>query len=138
MRPNATCDTPITSVDFLPTFAALAGAELPTSQPIDGVNIAPLLSGEPIAERGIFWHYPLYLQGRGLTIDTPGGGTYSWRGFPSTAMRDGKWKMIDFLETQTACSTIWKMTQASKTTWRPNIRKLRSGCASGFKSGRRA
>ena len=95
---KSTCDTPITSVDFLPTFAKLAGAELPRKQPIDGVDISPLLRGDQIAERSIFWHYPLYLAGRGLTIDLPSGGTYSWRGFPSTSVRGGKWKAIHFLE----------------------------------------
>ncbi len=98
IRAKTTCDTPITSVDFLPTFASLASAKLPTSQPVDGTDISPLLSGGSIPERSIFWHYPLYLQGRGLTIDVPGGKTYSWRGFPSTSMRRGEWKLIEFHE----------------------------------------
>ena len=54
--------------------------------------------GKSIPERSIFWHYPLYLQGRGLTIDVPSGGTYSWRGFPSTSLRRGDWKLIEFWE----------------------------------------
>ena len=92
------CDTAITSVDFLPTFAALAKAELPTTQPVDGTDISPLLRSSQIPERSIFWHYPLYLQGIGLTIDLPNGGTYSWRGFPSTSMRRGNWKLVEFHE----------------------------------------
>jgi len=95
---GATCDTPITSVDFLPTCAALTKTALPDSQPIDGADFSPLLTGSNIEERAIFWHYPLYLQGRGLTIDLPDGGTYSWRGFPSTALRRGPWKLIEFHE----------------------------------------
>lgn len=95
---NSTCDTPITSVDFLPTFASLARAEPPTSQPVDGVDISPLLSGKPIADRSVFWHFPLYLQGKGLTVDLPDGKQYSWRGFPSTSLRRGKWKLIEFHE----------------------------------------
>ena len=91
----------MTSVDFLPTFAKLAGAELPTTQPVDGTDVSPLFHGKALAERSIFWHYPLYLQGRGLTIDVPGGKTYSWRGFPSTSVRRGKWKAIHFFETDT-------------------------------------
>ncbi len=98
IKPKSTCDTPITSVDFLPTFAKLAGGKLPTRQPVDGVDISPLLLGKDIAERSIFWHFPLYLQGRGLTIDVPGGKTYSWRGFPSTSLRRGDWKLIEFHE----------------------------------------
>ena len=98
IKPNTICDTPITSVDFLPTFAKLAGARLPTTQPVDGVDISPVLLGKEITERSIFWHFPLYLPGKGLTIDVPGGKKFSWRGFPSTSMRRGDWKMIEFHE----------------------------------------
>jgi arylsulfatase A-like enzyme len=105
IAPGSRCDTPITSVDFLPTFANLAGAALPVSQPVDGVDISPLFRGEPIAERSIFWHYPLYLQGgglggsaRNLDIAIPGGRTYSWRAVPSTLLRRGPWKLFEFHE----------------------------------------
>ena len=101
IKPKSTCNTPITSVDFLPTFASLAGADLPSSQPVDGTDISPLFHGKEIEERSVFWHYPLYLQGRGLTIDVPGGKTYSWRGFPSTSLRRGDWKLIEFHEDNT-------------------------------------
>ena len=50
---------------------------------------------------GGLWHYPLYLRGRGLEIQVPGGTSYSWRGFPSTSMRRGKWKLIEFHEDNT-------------------------------------
>ena len=98
IKPGTTCEIPVTSVDFLPTFTSLAGGELPAKQPIDGVDISPLLRGEKIAERSIFWHYPLYLQGRGLDIRVPQGKTYSWRGFPSTSLLHGQWKLIEFHE----------------------------------------
>jgi arylsulfatase A-like enzyme len=98
VKPGSTCGTPVTSVDFLPTFASLAGAGLPKSQPVDGTDISPLFRGQTIAERSIFWHYPLYLSGVGLDIAVPGGKTYSWRGFPSTSLRRGDWKLIEFLE----------------------------------------
>ena len=98
IKPGSTCNTPITSVDFLPTFAELARAELPETQTVDGTDISPLMFGKEIPERSIFWHYPLYLQGIGLTIDVPGGKSYSWRGFPSTSLRRGDWKLIEFHE----------------------------------------
>ncbi len=101
IEPKSICETPITSVDFLPTFASLAGAKLPTTQPIDGTDISPLFHGKEIEERSIFWHYPLYLQGRGLIIDLPNGETYSWRGFPSTSLRRGDWKLMEFHEDNT-------------------------------------
>ncbi len=102
IQPGSRCDTPITSVDFLPTFAALADCPLPPDQPADGIDLGPLLRGGAIAERSIFWHYPLYLDGDGLTISTPEGKTYSWRGFPATSLRRGRWKMIEFHESDTA------------------------------------
>ena len=98
IKPATTCSTPITSVDFLPTFASLAKAKLPKKQTIDGADVSPLFLGDEIAERSIFWHYPLYLQGRGLNIDLPNGKTYSWRGFPSTSLLRGQWKLIEFHE----------------------------------------
>ncbi len=101
IEPGSTCDTPITSVDFLPTMASLTGTAPGTSHPVDGTDISPLFFGKEIAERSIFWHYPLYLRGRGLTIDLPNGGTYSWRGFPSTSLRRGNWKLVEFLEDNT-------------------------------------
>lgn len=39
IEPGSTCSTSISSVDFLPTFAALANADLPKSQPVDGTVI---------------------------------------------------------------------------------------------------
>lgn len=95
---GSTCETPVTSVDYLPTFTRLAAAGLPTGQPVDGTDVSPLMRGESIPERGIFWHYPLYLTGRGLTIDLPDEKTYSWRGFPSSSVRRGDWKLIEFHE----------------------------------------
>ncbi len=37
----------VASMDFLPTFAGLAGAELPADRVIDGRDIGPLMRGEP-------------------------------------------------------------------------------------------
>ena len=75
---------PITSVDFLPTFAELAGVSLPAGQPVDGESFAPLIEGRPaLDDRAIFWHYPLYLAGRAT---------------PASAIRKGDWKLIEFFE----------------------------------------
>lgn len=98
---GSSCSTPITSVDYLPTFASLAKAELPKDQTYDGVDVSPLMTGGAIPDRAIFWHYPLYLDGKGLEVEMGDGSTYSWRGFPSTSMRRGNYKMIEFHETDT-------------------------------------
>lgn len=40
-----TCDHLATTMDFLPTFTRLAGAELPSDRVIDGRDLSPLLAG---------------------------------------------------------------------------------------------
>jgi uncharacterized sulfatase len=68
----------ISSVDFLPTFAELAGIELPDEQVFDGISLVDLLEGsESDPERAIFWHYPVYHHDE-----------------PASAIRKGKWKLI--------------------------------------------
>lgn len=44
-----TCDEPVASIDLLPTIAKLSGAELP-EHPIDGLDVWPILSGQPDAK----------------------------------------------------------------------------------------
>lgn len=94
-------NTPITSVDFMPSFAELANAELPNNQPIDGTSLVPLLLGQTIAERAIFWHYPLYLPGSSAqdkVIPVAGTTTGYWRAVPSSLICRGNWKLIHFFE----------------------------------------
>ena len=101
---NSICDTPISGVDYLPTFAALATAPLPTRQPVDGRSIVPLLRGESALEdRSIFWHYPLYLQGNGYNLVVPIHGTNRlyWRATPCSVIRKGDWKLIQYFESGT-------------------------------------
>ncbi len=78
--------TPITSIDFLPTFADLADISLPTGQPFDGESLAPLIRGETaLNNRAIFWKKPLYDDAT----------------TPVSAMRKGNWKLIEFFENKT-------------------------------------
>jgi len=101
---GSSCDTPVHGVDMLPTFADLAGALLPGSQPIDGRSIKRLLSSQDLdsdlAERSIFWHYPLYLVGGEGNRVLPLYGTdhLYWRAVPSSAMVKGDWKLIEYYE----------------------------------------
>ena len=100
VKSGSECNTPITSVDFMPTFAELAGAKLPTNQPVDGSSIVTLLKGEAMKERSIFWHYPLYLTGTGEGKVIPVHGTVNmyWRGVPASMIMKGPWKVINFFE----------------------------------------
>lgn len=74
---------PFTGADFFPTLLDLAGLPLLPEQHRDGVSLAPVLKGESIPERPLFWHYPHYgNQG----------------GEPSSIIRRGDWKLIHYHE----------------------------------------
>jgi len=83
--PGSICDVPVISHDFFPTLLELVGADQPASATaIDGVSWAPLLRGGRLPERPLFWHYPHYWNGKGVT--------------PYSVIRDGDWKLIRFYE----------------------------------------
>lgn len=78
-----TVDEPVIGTDFYPTILDLASVELLPDQHKDGQSLKPLLDGESIADRNLFWHYPHYgNQG----------------GEPSTMFRKKEWKLIHYYE----------------------------------------
>ena len=62
----------MTTMDLLPTFAKLAGAEIPTDRVLDGKDIWPVLTGQ---------------------ADTPHKAFFYHRGNALNAVRSGKWKL---------------------------------------------
>ncbi len=64
IKPGTYTDIPVNGVDFMPTFADLAAANLPVEQAVDGTSILPLLKGDSFnADRSMFFHFPLYIGG---------------------------------------------------------------------------
>jgi arylsulfatase A-like enzyme len=88
--PVGVTDTPIISVDLLPTLIELSGAKAPANQPLDGVSLVECFSsgGAKAPARDLFWHFPGYL----------GAGQNAWRTTPAGAIRSGDWKLIEFYE----------------------------------------
>jgi alkaline phosphatase len=84
--PDAVCETPVMTIDLLPTIAELAGVTFPADlPPLDGMSLKTLL-GDPdgsLDREALYWHYPHYHPG--------GDGPYS-------AVRAGEWKLIEHLE----------------------------------------
>jgi len=81
VEPETTNRSVITSTDFLPTFCDVAGI---TDRPadLDGVSFLNTITrGEELPSRSIYWHYPHY-----------------HRGNPGSVVRQGKYKLIQFLE----------------------------------------
>ena len=50
-------ETPIMSMDWTPTFLALAGTTPDTDYPTDGIDLRPILKGEETPERALFWRF---------------------------------------------------------------------------------
>lgn len=70
--------------DLVPTLLAAAGIDAAQAVgPLDGVDIGPLLRGEPLPARTLYWHFPNY---------TNQGGR------PAGAVRDGDWKLVEQFE----------------------------------------
>ncbi|MEF8846469.1 MAG: sulfatase-like hydrolase/transferase, partial [Bacteroidales bacterium] len=78
-----TCDVPVNNTDFYPTVLDLVGEDLKPGEHNEGTSLVPLLKGNKIEERDIYWHYPHYgNQG----------------GQPSSIIRRGDWKLIHYYE----------------------------------------
>lgn len=74
------CDEPIHGLDFFPTFLELAGVS-DYQGTLDGKSLVPLLRGEPMEERPLFWHVA-------STYKNP----------PCSVILKGDWKLIQFLK----------------------------------------
>jgi arylsulfatase A-like enzyme len=84
VRHGSVSETPVSSVDFLPTIAEAAGSGAALPRGVDGVSLLPLLRGrDRLKDRALFWHYPHYSNQGGV---------------PSSAVREGDYKLIEFLE----------------------------------------
>ncbi len=73
--------TPVTGADFYPTILELAGVDL--KEAIDGQSLVPLLKGDKLKSRPLYWHYPHYgNQG----------------GEPNSIIIEDNWKLIHYWE----------------------------------------
>jgi arylsulfatase A-like enzyme len=87
---GAVDSTPVHGVDILPTFAALARAELPRDLTPDGVDLSVIWRHEEaeLGARSLFWHLPGYLIA----------GVRDQR--PQSVVRSGRWKLVYSYETR--------------------------------------
>ena len=80
---HAVYDGMISSLDIVPTVAAVAGVSLPTDRVYDGLNVLPYLAGETAPQRTLFWRWS------GLGKDGPPGSVDTiW------AVRNGSLKLV--------------------------------------------
>jgi arylsulfatase A-like enzyme len=82
VKSGSICRQVVTSVDFFPTILELAGVARPADATIDGISLAPLLTGAGGLDRdAIYWHYPHYHHCA-----------------PCGAIRAGRYKLIEHYE----------------------------------------
>lgn len=72
---SSVCDELVTAMDVLPTFATLAGGQVPDDRIIDGKDVSPLLLGKPDAK-------------------SPHEAFFYYRGERLDAVRSGPWKLF--------------------------------------------
>ncbi|WP_339679254.1 sulfatase [Cyclobacterium marinum] len=82
-QPKNPVDYPVVGADFLPTLLDYLPNKVAVSQEIEGRSLKPIIEGEALEERPIFWHYPHYGNQGGV---------------PSAMVRKGDWKLIRYFE----------------------------------------
>ena len=85
IKPGATSNTPVCSIDVFPTILDAAGVQSPADREIDGLSLLPLLKsgGQTGLNRDeLIWHFPHYRHAPG----------------PYSILRKGNWKLIQFDE----------------------------------------
>lgn len=99
-KAGSSSDEPVVLLDFYPTLAEVGRGKLPTTQPVDGVSLMPILKAPEASldREAIFFHFPCYLQGyaggeRDEAHRAP------WRATPCGVIRSGDWKLIEYFET---------------------------------------
>ncbi len=91
VKPGSLCEVPVHTVDFYPTFSALAGSTPPANHTLDGESLLPLLRQQGALKRtALYWHMPTYTTNYGRT--------------PCAVIRQGDWKLVhwfgDYLDTR--------------------------------------
>lgn len=90
--------TPIIGSDLFPTFVDMLNAQ-ESGKSLDGESILPLLRGERMAERSLFWHFPAYLQMYKNSRAFEDSHDKPWfRTAPVSVIRKGDWKLLEFFE----------------------------------------
>lgn len=85
-------DLPISNIDFFPTILNASGIKPPAGLTLDGQNILAS-SKRKLNKRPLFWHFPVYLEAGNIECQD-----VLFRTRPGSAIRLGKWKLIQYFE----------------------------------------
>ncbi|MCZ6836980.1 MAG: sulfatase-like hydrolase/transferase, partial [Planctomycetota bacterium] len=85
IKAGAVIDTPVNSIDLLPTICHALDVDRPSAHVIDGLDLMPLMiQGQPLSRETMYWHYPHYWWGGRVT--------------PYSVIRHGSTKLIRWYE----------------------------------------
>jgi arylsulfatase A-like enzyme len=94
IRGGRKSDTPVTGIDFYPTFRELIGSPNREENILDGTSLVPvLLEKGRINDRSLFWHFPIYLENGNPETRDP-----VFRTRPGSVVRIGDWKLHEYFE----------------------------------------
>ncbi|MDB4584375.1 sulfatase, partial [Draconibacterium sp.] len=93
IKPATKTDIPVSNLDFYPTLLDVAGIKKPANKVLDGKSILPVMTGEEMEKRPLYWHFPIYLEGGNIETQDP-----VFRTRPGSAIRLGDWKLIQYFE----------------------------------------
>lgn len=74
-RPGSSSDELVLGTDIFTTLVKIGGGEIPQDRPIDGIDIGPMLGGDSLPDRAVFW-------------------SLSSHGELEFAVRHGSWKLL--------------------------------------------
>lgn len=95
IKANTSSATPISNLDLYPTILEMLQVKNKNAHQ-DGLSLWPVLQGEKLPERPLFWHFPIYLEA--YDPQTDDGRDPVFRTRPGSAMRLGKWKLHEYFE----------------------------------------
>lgn len=59
IKGGTTCDVPVNSMDFFPTFVHAAGGSTQSIRQLEGLDLMPLFEGKSkLGRDALYWHYP--------------------------------------------------------------------------------
>ncbi|MGB7394209.1 MAG: sulfatase [Pricia sp.] len=95
IEPGSTSDTQVSHLDFYPTLQNIVNPPKKADN-LDGLDLAPIFKGEKLAERDLFFHFPIYLQAYSKEHDD--GRDPLFRTRPGSVIISGDWKLHEYFE----------------------------------------
>ncbi len=97
IKPSTSCDVPVISTDFYPTFLEIAGIMPPKGKLLDGLSILDLFKGgQTLPRQSLFWHFPGYLEKYSGGMEDARDPIFRTR--PVSVIRKGDWKLLMYFE----------------------------------------